>query len=108
MLTRPNGIYFCSRLLLLLSKHSAPQLAASQEAVPALFGGVVSFDLINAFATNRTKANMNPTTAVPYITEAVPNPSFPWHRAHLSMAAFPCVWMHSSASMSPIGLLFKT
>src|SRR5262249_1019423 len=59
-----------TRRLLLLSKHSAPQIAASQEAVPASFGGVVSFDLINAFATNRTTANMNPTTAVPYITEA--------------------------------------
>jgi hypothetical protein len=53
-----------------LGKHSAPQIAASQEGVPALFGGVVSLDLINAFATNRTKANMNPPTAVPYITEA--------------------------------------
>jgi hypothetical protein len=38
--------------------------------VPASFGGVVSLDLINALATNRTKANMNPPTAVPYITEA--------------------------------------
>jgi hypothetical protein len=38
--------------------------------VPALFGGVVSLDLINALATNRTKANMNPPTTVPDITEA--------------------------------------
>jgi hypothetical protein len=53
-----------------LGKHSAPQIAASQEGVPALFGGVVSLDLINAFATNRTKANVNPPTAGPYITEA--------------------------------------
>ena len=35
-----------------------------------MFGGVVSLDLINALAPNRTKANMNPPTAVPYITEA--------------------------------------
>src|SRR4029077_7420689 len=27
----------------------------------ALFGGVVSLDLINGFATNRTKPNMKPT-----------------------------------------------
>jgi hypothetical protein len=49
---------------------SAPRIAASEEGVPASFGGVVSLDLINALATNRTKANMNPPTAVPYITEA--------------------------------------
>src|SRR5262245_29510614 len=53
-----------------LGKHSAPQIAASQERVPALFGGVVLLDLVNPFATNRTKPNMNPPTAVPYITEA--------------------------------------
>jgi hypothetical protein len=52
-----------------LGKHSALQIATSQEGMPALFGGVVSLDLINAFATNRTKANMNPPTAVPQITE---------------------------------------
>jgi len=49
---------------------SASRIAASEEGVPAMFGGVVSLDLINAFATNRTKPNMNPPTAVPYITEA--------------------------------------
>jgi hypothetical protein len=49
---------------------SAPRIAASEEGVPALFGGVVSLHLINAFATNRTKASMNPPTAVPDITEA--------------------------------------
>ena len=53
-----------------LGKPSTPQIAPSQEGVPALFGGVVSLDFINAFATNRTKANMNPPPAVPYITEA--------------------------------------
>jgi hypothetical protein len=53
-----------------LGKHSTPQIAPSQEGVPALFGGVVPLDFINAFATNRTKANMNPPPAVPYITEA--------------------------------------
>jgi hypothetical protein len=42
----------------------------SEEGVPAMFGGLVSPDLINAFATNRTKPNMNPPTTVPYITEA--------------------------------------
>ena len=46
------------------------RIAASEEGVPALFGGVVSLDLINALATDRTKANMNPPTTVPYITEA--------------------------------------
>ena len=49
---------------------SASRIAASEEGVPAMFGGVVSLDLINAFATNRTKPNMNAPTAVPYITEA--------------------------------------
>jgi hypothetical protein len=49
---------------------SASRIAASKEGVPAMFGDVVSLDLINAFATNRTKPNMNPPTAVPYITEA--------------------------------------
>jgi hypothetical protein len=49
----------------------AEQIATSEEGVPAvLFGGLVSPDLINAFATNRTKPNMNPITTVPYITEA--------------------------------------
>src|SRR5262249_32782869 len=38
--------------------------------VPAMFDGVVSLCLINGFATNRTKPNMNPPMAVPYITEA--------------------------------------
>ena len=35
-----------------------------------MFGGLVSPDPINAFATSRTKPNMNPLTTVPYITEA--------------------------------------
>ena len=42
----------------------------SEEGVPAMFDGVVSLDLINGFATNRTKPNMNPPMAVPYIAEA--------------------------------------
>jgi hypothetical protein len=50
--------------------HSALRIAASDEAVPAIFGGVVSLSLINSFATNRTKPNMNPPTAIPYIAEA--------------------------------------
>src|SRR5262249_2296611 len=49
---------------------SAPRIAMSEEGVPAMFGRLVSPDLINAFATNRTKPNMNPPTTVPYITEA--------------------------------------
>ena len=49
---------------------SAPRIAMSEEGVPAMFGGLVSPDLINAFATNRTKPNMNPPTTVPYITDA--------------------------------------
>ena len=31
---------------------SAPRIAMSEEGVPAMFGGLVSPDLINAFATN--------------------------------------------------------
>jgi hypothetical protein len=50
--------------------HSAPRIAASKEGVPAIFSGVISFDLIGSFAMNRTKPNMKPPTAVPYITEA--------------------------------------
>jgi hypothetical protein len=42
----------------------------SEEGVPEMFGGLVSPDLINVSATNRTKPNMNPPTTVPYITEA--------------------------------------
>jgi hypothetical protein len=49
---------------------SGPRIAASKEGVPAMFGGVVSLNLINDFAMNRTKSNMKPPTAVPYITEA--------------------------------------
>jgi len=49
---------------------SAPRIAASKEGVLAMFGPVVSLNLINDFATNRTKSNMIPLTAVPYITEA--------------------------------------
>jgi len=49
----------------------AERIATSEEGVPAaVFGGLVSRDLINAFATNRTKPSMNPPTTVPYITEA--------------------------------------
>jgi hypothetical protein len=48
----------------------AERIATSEEGVPAMFGGLVSPDLKNAFATNRTKPNMNPPTTVPYITEA--------------------------------------
>jgi hypothetical protein len=50
--------------------HSAPRIAASEEGVPAIFGGVVSLSLINSFATNRTKPNMDPPIAIPYIAEA--------------------------------------
>jgi hypothetical protein len=60
--------------LITLSSSGADQfarrIATSEEGVPAMFGGLVSPDLINAFATNRTKPNMNPPTTVPYITEA--------------------------------------
>src|SRR5215510_13043703 len=49
---------------------SAWRIAASEEGVPAMFDNVVSLDLINGSATNRTKPNMNPPMAVPYITEA--------------------------------------
>jgi hypothetical protein len=38
--------------------YSALRIAASEEGVPAIFGAVVSLDLINAFATNRTKPKM--------------------------------------------------
>ena len=31
---------------------SAPRIAMSEEGVPAMFGGLVSPDLINVFATN--------------------------------------------------------
>jgi hypothetical protein len=48
----------------------AQRIATSEEGMPAMFGGLVSPDLVNAFATNRTKPNMNPPTTVPYITEA--------------------------------------
>jgi len=54
------------------ARQLASRIAASEEGVPAMFGGVVSLDLINGFTTNRTKSNMNPPTAVPYITEAGP------------------------------------
>ena len=42
----------------------------SEEGVPAMFDGVISLGLINGFATSRTKPNVNPPMAVPYITEA--------------------------------------
>ena len=48
---------------------SAPRIARSEEDVPAMFGGLVWPDPINAFATSRTKPNMNPPTTAPYITE---------------------------------------
>ena len=62
-------------------------------------GGIVLLDLINALATNRTKANMNPPTAVPYITETGAYPSLPQHRAHLSIAAF----LAFGCARSPVG-----
>jgi hypothetical protein len=46
------------------------RIAASEESLPTLFGVVVSFLLIDQFAMRRTKASMNPPTAVPDITEA--------------------------------------
>jgi hypothetical protein len=82
---------------------SAPRIAASEEGVPASFGGVVSLDLINALATNRTKANMNP-----YIRKRVPNPSFRWHMAQV----FIILALHLDALLgsvrAPIGLRFET
>jgi len=48
----------------------AARIATSEEGVPAMSGGIVSLSLIDAFATNRTKPNVNPPTPVPYITEA--------------------------------------
>jgi hypothetical protein len=50
-------------------------------------GGVVSLDLVNGFASNRTKPNVNPPMAVPYIRNRAPNFSFPWHWADLFIAA---------------------
>jgi hypothetical protein len=57
-------------LVLSRADQFAERIATSEEGVPAVFRGLVSPDLINAFATNRTKPNMNPPTTVPYITEA--------------------------------------
>jgi hypothetical protein len=48
---------------------AAPRIARSEEDVPATFGGLAWTDPINAFATSRTKPNMNPPPTVPYITE---------------------------------------
>jgi hypothetical protein len=52
------------------SQLSASRIAATEEGVPAPFGGLVSLDLINAFATNRAKPNMNPPTTVPSVADA--------------------------------------
>src|SRR5262249_21136645 len=59
-----------SRYLCSGADQSVGRIATSEEGVPAMFGGLDSPDLINAFATNRTKPNMSPPTTVPYITEA--------------------------------------
>jgi hypothetical protein len=52
-----------------LGKYSAPRNVASKEGVPTVFGGIVLLVLINGLATNRTKSNMNPPSAVPDVTE---------------------------------------
>ena len=72
-------------------------LPRAREGVPA--GGIVLLDVINALATNRTKANMNPPRAVPYITQTGAYPSLPQHRAYLSIAAF----LAFGCARSPIG-----
>src|SRR5215471_10950668 len=56
-----------------LRAHYANRFSANcyeRERCASDVGGLVLPDLINAFATSRTKPNMNPPTTVPYITEA--------------------------------------
>src|SRR5262249_11996486 len=42
-------------------------IAASEESLPTLFGGVVSLLLIDQFAMSRTKASVHPPAAIPKI-----------------------------------------
>jgi hypothetical protein len=46
------------------------RIAASEESLPTVFGGVVSLLLIDQFAMSRAKANVNPPAAIPEITGA--------------------------------------
>jgi len=48
----------------------SPRIAASEEGLPTVFGGVISHLLINQFAMSRTKASVNPPAAIPKITGA--------------------------------------
>jgi hypothetical protein len=45
------------------------EVPSAKEGVPAVCGGVVLRVLINGFAANRTKPNMNPPSAVPDVTK---------------------------------------
>jgi hypothetical protein len=58
------------RYLWLGEKWSALLTAASQEGVPEMCLGVVSFQLVKSFTMGRTEANVNPPTAVPEIAGA--------------------------------------
>jgi hypothetical protein len=49
---------------------SALRIAAGEEGGASDLGGVFSLDLINAFATNRTKPNTNPPTPFHIFTGA--------------------------------------
>ena len=44
------------------------RIAASEESLPTLFGGIVSFLLINQFTMSRTEASVHPPMAIPKIT----------------------------------------
>jgi hypothetical protein len=44
------------------------RIAASEESLPTLFGGVVSLLLIDQFAMSRTKASVNPPAAIPKVS----------------------------------------
>jgi hypothetical protein len=44
------------------------RIAASEESLPTLFGGVVSLLLIDQFAMSRTKASVHPPAAIPKIS----------------------------------------
>jgi hypothetical protein len=55
-----------------------------EDRAPATCVGVVFLQLVTRFAMARTKANVNHQRP---LRERTPNPSFPWHRAHLFIAA---------------------
>jgi hypothetical protein len=62
-------------------------MAANEQGVPAMCGGVVLLQFVKSLTMSRTKTNVNPPAAVPQITEADTMPALDMQQnAHFVIA----------------------